>query len=167
MSLKDVLKEFEDKSSFEFYDLASAISNLPQKEQDTFEAKSELLAMSFSEGGYDEWKTYFGPTTTWTRKDTGEIVYVPDWNEITKADIRYWKKRLSEAKNLFLKNRYAGLLWDFEKKICFAEPNYKQVKLVYIQTAISIVEENLVEHPIVGLNYITSVRDKGKGLEIW
>lgn len=56
MSLKDVLKEFEDKSSFEFYDLASAISNLPQKEQDTFEAKSELLAMSFSEGGYDEWK---------------------------------------------------------------------------------------------------------------
>lgn len=54
MSLKDVLSEFEGKTSIEFYDLASAISKLPQNELELFEAKSELLAMSFSEGGYDE-----------------------------------------------------------------------------------------------------------------
>ena len=118
MAFKDVLSEFEGKISFDFFDLASAISKLPQNELELFEAKSELLAMSFSEGGYDEWKTYFGPTTTWTKKDTGEIVYMPDWKEITKGDIEYWKKRLSETSNLFLKNRYAGLIWDFEKKIC-------------------------------------------------
>lgn len=163
MSLKDVLSEFEGKTSFEFYALASAISKLPQNELELFEAKSELLAMSFSEGGYDEWKTYFGPTTTWTKKDTGEIVYMPDWKEITKGDIEYWKKRLSETSNLFLKNRYAGLIWDFEKKICSNEPNYKEVKLVYIQTAISIVEKDLVDHPIVGLNYISMAIERAIG----
>lgn len=163
MAFKDVLSEFEGKTSFEFFDLASAISKLPQNELELFEAKSELLAMSFSEGGYDEWKTYFGPTTTWTKKDTGEIVYMPDWKEITKGDIEYWKKRLSETSNLFLKNRYAGLIWDFEKKICSKEPNYKEVKLVYIQTAISIVENDLAAHPIVGLNYISIAIERAVG----
>ena len=163
MSLKDLLNEFEGKNSFKFYDLASAISHLPQNEQDTFEAKSELLAMSFSDGGYKEWNTYFGPTTTWTKKNTGEIVYMPDWKEITKDDIAYWKRRLSEVKNLLLKNRYAGLIWDFEKKICSTEPDFKQIKLEYIKSAISIVEEDMVDHPIVGLNYIDAAIERAIG----
>lgn len=155
MVLQDILNKYETiVKNFSFYDFSEELSKLSEEEKNTFEIKSELLAASFSDGGNNDWNTYYGPTTIWTRKDTGELVYMPDWRDITQEDIAYWKRRIKETHNPFFCMRYTGLLWDFEKKVCATEPDFNGVRLLFINSAIEIVEKDLAEHPISGMNYI-------------
>ena len=83
MELNDILAKYESEEIFEFYDLSSDLGKL-SSEDNSLAVKAECLAMAFSEGGHNDWETFYGPTITWTVKSTGELVYSPDKKEITK-----------------------------------------------------------------------------------
>lgn len=83
MELCDILNKYESEKKFEFYNISSDLNHLIECDQESLALKAESLAMAFSEGGYDDWGSFYGPTTTWTIKSTGELVCMPDKKEIT------------------------------------------------------------------------------------
>ncbi|HRN16298.1 MAG TPA: hypothetical protein PLF38_04495, partial [Xylanibacter oryzae] len=73
-----------DVRKMSYYDICSAIRSCDTEDQSSFEAKAEIIGMSFVEdAGYKEWGCYYGPESAWTKKDTGEMVYMPDMADIT------------------------------------------------------------------------------------
>ena len=67
MELNDILAKYESEENFAFYDLSSDLGKL-SSEDNSLAVKAECLAMAFSEGGHDDWETFYGPTITWTVK---------------------------------------------------------------------------------------------------
>lgn len=153
MVLNDILTKYESKETFEFYNLSSDLGKL-SSEDNSLPIKAECLAMAFSEGGYDEWGTFYGPTITWTVKNTGELVYSPDKKDITKEILEYWYNRIGMTRNPLLKMRYTGLLWDFNKKITDKEADFKTVKLVFIRSAFDIIKQDKLQYCMTGLSYL-------------
>ena len=96
MELNDILAKYESEEIFEFYDLSSDLGKL-SSDDNSLAVKAECLAMAFSEGGHDDWKTFYGPTITWTVKSTGELVYSPDKKEITKEILAYLHSSVDEV----------------------------------------------------------------------
>lgn len=139
MELNDILAKYESEENFAFYDLSSDLGKL-SSEDNSLAVKAECLAMAFSEGGHDDWETFYGPTITWTVKSTGELVYSPDKKEITKEILEYWYNRTEETSNPLLKMRYTGLLWDFSKNITGKEADFKTVKVVFIRSVFDIIK---------------------------
>lgn len=153
MELNDILAKYESEENFEFYDLSSDLGKL-SSEDNSLAVKAECLAMAFSEGGHDDWETFYGPTITWTVKSTGELVYSPDKKEITKEILEYWYNRTEETSNPLLKMRYTGLLWDFSKNITGKEADFKTVKLVFIRSVFDIIKKDKLQHCMTGLVYL-------------
>ena len=160
--LKDILTHLDnDIRKMSYYDVCSAIGNADKDSQQEFEIKSEIMAMSFVEdAGHKEWGCYYGPEVTWKRKDNGEMVYAPDISGITSQHIDYWTKRASETNNPLLRMRYAGLVWEFCKKITNCEPSYKDIKLAFIVSSIETVEQDLAEYSISGIVYCKRAIEK-------
>lgn len=165
MELCDILNKYESEKKFEFYNISSDLNHLIECDQESLALKAESLAMAFSEGGYDDWGSFYGPTTTWTIKSTGELVCMPDKKEITPEIIGYWTERISETQNSLLKMRYSGLVWDFCKIVTGKEPDFRNVKLVFIRSAYDVVKNDNVGHCIIGLSYMNVAIEKAISLK--
>ncbi len=125
-TLEHVLAEFDAKSEpIVERDISWAVKTL-RDEGDTskpsLEWLAEVMAFDFREdcnwsdrpdGG---WGTYFGPMTTWESED-GTWSSRPSLDCITPEMLDYWKKRAIVSSNLLMKARYAGLVWEFSKKV--------------------------------------------------
>ena len=102
-------------------DVKEAFKTLvPEGDYASGELLYELVAFSFGEHNENDemgWCTYFGPGFIWHNSEEGTISVAPDISQVTQDTIDYWKRRTIEANNLILKARYAGLVWDMEKKI--------------------------------------------------
>lgn len=110
---------------------------LPDEEKALPEVRSEILAMQFQDNtGHDVWNTYYGPFATGVENVTGKPVYRPDIAWVKAEDIDYWTKRASMTGNPLMKMRYAGLVFDFHKKITGRDADYKTIKLPYVQSVI-------------------------------
>ena len=70
---------------------------------------------------------------------TGKPVYRPDIAWVKAEDIDYWTKRASETGNPLMKMRYAGLLFDFQKKIIGRAADYQTMNLPYVRSIINVV----------------------------
>lgn len=129
MNLQEILATFDnpEKKGFDYDDVISAIGKLLPKEQTSLpEVRSEILAMQFQDNsGHDVWNTYYGPFATGIENVTGRPVYRPDIAWVTAEDITYWTKRAQETGNPLMKMRYAGLVFDFQKKIIKRDADFK------------------------------------------
>lgn len=112
MSLNDILSKYEPLDGFSFDDLLRDLNKLCEDCQSSLNLKAEILAMSFSEGGFKEWNSFYGPTSSWARKNTGELIHIPDKKDITSEILDYWLDRINKTDNPMLKMRYSGLVWD-------------------------------------------------------
>ena len=89
------------------------------------ELEYELMALDFLEGvvsdlsDIPEWgNTFYKPFMGNKDHLTGKwLSYYPDIKNIPYEMIDYWERRSKESKNLILKCRYSGLVWDFSMKI--------------------------------------------------
>lgn len=154
--LRDILQKYDDpqKKGFEYHEVAGEINQLPDEQVKTPEVQSELLAMAFTEGGKQEWGTFFGPT--WIGKDklTDETVYSPDIKYVKSQHLEYWEVRSMQTSNPYMRMRYAGLVFDMKKLIENADPDYRKIKIPYIQAILEVVDGEYYKHEVCGFYYL-------------
>lgn len=143
-----------EKKHFLFHEVSAAINSLPKNNPDQQKCVYEVMAFDFAENCEDKvWNSYYGPQWTFTKKDTGEEVYVPDIRNVTEDMIAYWERRAGEVKNPLLKMRYTGLVLEFKKKLFNKEPDYKSIKLAHIYAILSVVEGDYCQYGTMTFNY--------------
>lgn len=157
MTQKDILSKYDNPETkqFSYEEVASAIGKqLPKEQMSQPNVRSEMLSMQFQDNtGHDVWKTYYGPFLIGEENVTKKPVYAPDIASVTAEDIEYWIKRARETDNPLMKMRYAGLVFDFHKKIFGKDADYKTIKLPYIQSIIKVVKEGYFSHVYEGYVY--------------
>ena len=141
--LQEILATYDnpEKKGFDYDNVISAIGNQLQEEKKSRpDVRSEILAMQFQDNaGHDVWNTYYGPFSIGVENLTGKPVYRPDIAWVTAEDIAYWTKRSQETGNPFMKMRYAGLVFDFHKRIIGRDADYKTIKQPYVQSVINVI----------------------------
>ncbi len=131
----------------------SKISNVTKEDEST-EAVAERIAFTFYEDcHYHDWGTYYGPVAVWTGDD-GKVRESPGLSKVTKEVIEYWTERSQNTKNLLMKSRYAGLVWDLSKTAIGEKPDY-QIAINCINALIDVVDNDLCDHPTDAITKIT------------
>ena len=154
-TLADILRYYDDpnRKGFDSYDVSCDIKGLPKSELEGVAAQAEIMAMTFAEGGgSNDWGTYYGPMLTGTSQDGG-AVYVPDYRDISVDYLQYWELRTKITKNPLLLMRYSGLIYDFKKKNTGEEPDYKGIKLKYIEAIVEVINGNYYKYSVSGVYY--------------
>lgn len=108
----------------------------------TFESEAEKMAFYISEVKgihiQSEWDFFYPHTST---EKEGKIVEFPKIEDININVINYWKNRSNETQNLYMKLRYTGLVFVFEKIVLKESFNYELFKS-YINLLIEKCQEN-------------------------
>jgi hypothetical protein len=155
-TLADIWRKYDvvEKKQFLSHDVSASINSLPKDNPEQQQCLYEAMAFEFAENcDGKEWNTYYGPQWTFTKKDTGEEVYVPNIKDVTEEMIAYWEERTVTVKNPLLKMRYTGLVLEFKKKLFNKEPDYKSIKLAHIQSLLDVVEGDYCQNEIIAFDY--------------
>lgn len=133
---------------FEYHDLVGALCSMPDKEKAKAESHHEWTAFMLQPSDSDStFGGYYGPQ--WTMVDAqGNPVYTPALSDITPDAVLYWEQRYKVANNTLMRMRYAGLVWDFKKRIVNA--NYdKDLYRVYVDSMLEVCNQDFASHPVV------------------
>ena len=153
-----------NKKDLTYYKIRAAIGKLPNDERKNDKSQYEMLAMDFSEDyEKDEWGTYFGPVMVGKDKD-GNPVYYPDISTLTSEHIAYWEHRATETCNPYMQMRYLGLVNDFKKIVTGIEPDYRQIKLRYVESIVEVIDGDYSHYPIDYFTLIGRAFDCAKAL---
>jgi|GEM_PF-465163 len=109
----------------------------------------EIMAFSFHENATNHnngWGTYFGPMMTAPTKD-GRMMESPSIQLVNEKVISYWTQRFQSTNNSLMQARYAGLVWDFTKKITGKKPQYL-VATTYCQALLKVAKERNHEYEV-------------------
>lgn len=155
-TLADIWGKYDvvEKKQFLSHDVSASINSLPKDNPEQQQCLYEAMAFEFAENCEGkEWNTYYGPQWTFTKKDTGEEVYVPNLKDVTEEMIAYWEERAVTVRNPLLKMRYTGLVLEFKKKLFNKEPDYMSIKLAHIQSLLDVVEGDYCRYEIIAFDY--------------
>ena len=155
-TLADIWRKYDvvEKKQFLSHDVSASINSLPKDNPEQQQCLYEAMAFEFAENcDGKEWNTYYGPQWTFTKKDTGEEVYVPNIKDVTEEMIAYWEERAVTVRNPLLKMRYTGLVLEFKKKLFNKEPDYMSIKLAHIQSLLDVVEGDYCQYEIISFDY--------------
>lgn len=153
MTTKDSLERFDnvDAKGFYIHDVFGSIAQA--SDRDNIEFEYETLAFSLYAPSYDNpWGTYYGPMSVFPN-EKGEMICNPPLEKITPDAISYWEKRSIDSKNPFLKMHYAGIVWEFKKKITGQNntgDNYK----TYVNSMIDVCNSDYAPHPTETVNIL-------------
>lgn len=155
MKLQDILAQYDDVNRKQFYDheFRGSLSELPFEEQQQDAYKFEMLAFSLvGNGTENDWGTYYGPMFS-GKKDDGTPAYAPALESITNEAVLYWESRISQTHNPLLKMQYAGLVWDFKRRVCndrYPSSLYDD----YITSMIEVINGDYEPHDVITVNVI-------------
>lgn len=155
-TLADIWRKYDvvEKKQFLSHDVSASINSLPKDNPEQQQCLYEAMAFEFAENcDGKEWNTYYGPQWTFTKKDTGEEVYVPNIKDVTEEMIAYWEERAVTVRNPLLKMRYTGLVLEFKKKLFNKEPDYMSIKLAHVQSLLDVVEGDYCQYEIIAFDY--------------
>lgn len=157
MNVQEILAEFdiEDKI-FDIYSYTSYYRSCDASEKETTAYKAEIMGFELTEDYKSErdvycGKFYYGPFLV-NQDSTGVYIEYPNRALITKDLLYYWENRIYESKNIILRARYAGLVWDFKTHVIGEKPDIK-IARIHIQSLIKIVNEDYMPHPILGVQH--------------
>ncbi|PUZ24710.1 hypothetical protein DCC81_10190 [Chitinophaga parva] len=108
---------------------------LPENEEFEPLVLAELYVFSLledNEYGKSNWQTYFGPELKFTVD--GQTFEAISLDKITKEVVDYWERRTEQCSNPILKSRYAGVVWEFSKKIRNTKADFNKVGVAYISS---------------------------------
>lgn len=154
--LSDVLAYYDvvEKKHFLPHDVSAAINSLPKDNPNRQLCIYEIMAFDFADNCDGKvWNSYYGPQWTFTKKDTGEEVYVPNIKDVTEEMIAYWEERGIMAHNPLLRMRYTGLVLEFKKRLFNKEPDYKNIKLAHIQALLDVVDGDYCQFETMTFDY--------------
>ncbi len=155
-SLSDIWAYYDvvERKRFASHDITAALSELPKNSPDAEFCRFESMAFSFTpHKGANEWGTYYASQWTFTKKDTGEEVHMPDIKDITPEIIAYWESRAAKVVNPLLKMRYTGLVYDFKLKVSHEKPDYKSICKANVEAIIDVVNGDYPRYETVELDY--------------
>ena len=144
ITTKDFLKKIESMHRISTLLVKTEILNASTLgiSPDDKEFQYETLAFSYIENfktKVPNWKYYFG---RYPLVANNESLSTPQGPEIvTSETLNYWLKRSQETTNPFLKARYIGLIFDFQKAVTRKDIPQKFVE-TYIDTLIEIITKN-------------------------
>lgn len=147
--LAEVLAVYDvAEKKFDSYDYVAALNSMPDAERQKEESQHEWTAFMLQPNDSDHiFGGYFGPQVTMQDSD-GNPVYVPELSMITPDAVIYWEKRYKVAINPLLKMRYAGLVWDFKKRILKSNFNADLYR-TYVDSMLEVCNNDLSSHPVV------------------
>lgn len=89
---------------------------------------------------------YYGPFSYFVDA-IGNAVENPPFAEITSDAITYWESRYRNAQSPLIKMQYAGLVWDFKRKI--AKKNYDaDLYGIYVSSMLDTCNQDYCQHPV-------------------
>lgn len=155
MTVGEILSEFDvDGKRFDEYVYGTQFRKCDTKEIDSIAYKAEILAAQLCEDYKSDndifyGQFYFGPILVYQNAETGEIIEFPDRNLITADVVSYWETRLLNVKNIILKARYLGLIWEFKLYVTGVKCSI-DIARQYIRSLISIVNEDYMPNALLG-----------------
>ena len=155
MTLREAIAKFDTVGRKQFYDheVRASLSEVSSDEQLTDQFKFEVLAFSFVGNGLEnDWGTYYGPQFT-GKNDDGTPAYYPSIESVTNDAVLYWESRIPETNNPLFKMRYAGLVWDFKKKVC-SDKYPTTLYGDYVQSMIDVINGDYEPHDVITVNVI-------------
>lgn len=154
--MHEMLSKYDSKErrQFHFCDIVRELYALDEKTKKSTWLLYELIAFSFYETKNDgyELALIFNPTT-------GEEILFPGDAQIAKSAIEYWEDRAVESQNPLLRMRYAGLVMAYKKQLIGVEPDFRNIKLGYIESVIEILKGNYTELPLDSFRYCRRAMD--------
>lgn len=155
MTILESLQSFDQVSKKGFYphEIIYALSSVDAEEKQKPEYAYEELAFSlqpYQDG--NPWGFYYGPQFTFADKN-GDPIYSPSLDEVTPDAIAYWNKRVGESINPLFKARYAGLVWDFENRIC-KKGHVPTLRRNYVDSMLKVCNEDYLPHPTITANLL-------------
>lgn len=155
MTVREAIANFDTVARKQFYDheVRASLSEVSSDEQLTNPFKFEVLAFSFVGNGLEnDWGTYYGPQFT-GKNDDGTPAYYPSIESVTNDAVLYWESRIPVTNNPLLKMRYAGLVWDFKKKVC-SDKYPSTLYGDYVQAMIDVINGDYEPHDVITVNVI-------------
>lgn len=156
MTTQEIISEFDvEGKQFELLTYSSNYRSCDDTEKNTIAYQAEVIAFALqeayaSDNDVFQGKFYFGPHLVCQDNATGEFIEYPDRKQITNEIVSYWETRINDAKNIILKARYSGLVWDF-KSFVTGEKCDIAIARTYIQSLICIINNDYLSHPILGV----------------
>jgi hypothetical protein len=111
---------------------------------------AEAVAFEFHErDGSDDAAEYrwFAPMWRGQHED-GSISEWPSLNHITPEMLAYWQERAEKAKNPVLRARYAGLVWEFTRRVADESPDVSMARL-RVDAVVEVARDGRHEKPTV------------------
>ena len=153
-NLAEVLAAYDVAGKrFEWHNLVGALCSMPDAEKAKPESHHEWTAFMLQPSDNDStFGGYYGPHLTMADAK-GNPVYTPALSDITPDAVLYWEQRYKAAKNPLLRMRYAGLVWDFKRRIVKA--NYdSDLYRVYVDSMLEVCNGDYASHPVVTANIL-------------
>lgn len=134
-------------------DLLGALCSMPDGEKAKAESQHEWTAFMLQPNDQDHiFGGYYGPH--WTMADAnGNSVYTPALSNITPEAVLYWEQRYKAAQNALMRMRYAGLVWDFKRRIVNAGYD-SDLYRTYVDSMLEVCNNDLASHPLVTANIL-------------
>ena len=168
MEINDVLSLFniDSRKGFDLSKVASELSSVDEAEKVKPEFKYEVVAMQLMPTQVENpWGSYyFGPKFTFADQN-GNPMYYPSFDDITPDAVMYWERRAQACTNPLLKARYAGLVWDFKKKIAQTNQEPWMYRL-YIDSMLRVCNEDYCYHPVITVNVLERLFDLTKNSDV-
>ena len=156
MPISEILNFFDkpDYKKFSSHDVVKKLSFLDEQEQAKAEFSYEKTAFLLQPTNKEDnpFDGYYGPYEICTDTN-GNKTCIPSWQDITPEAVLYWENRYKECKNPLLKARYAGLVWDFKKRIVrqeYAADLYR----IYVDSMLTVCDEDYAYAPIITCNIL-------------
>lgn len=152
-TIQNVFSKYDTtaRKGFGFNDICSDLEKLPDDIVKSQECQYEFIGLYLTPSVHEnEWKTYYGPTFT-GRKPNGEIYTFPSIAAINEDMVLYWWKRCNTVVNPYLKQRYAGLVWDFLKKVS-SQTYPKDLYGLYLKAMSDTINGDYPSHSIITAN---------------
>lgn len=155
-SLSDIWSFFDvvERKRFASHDITAALSELPQDGPDAEMRRYESMAFNFTpHRGKNEWNTYYASQWTFTKKDTGEEIHMPDIKDVTPDIIAYWEFRAGIVVNPLLKMRYTGLVLDFKRRVTGERPDYESICVANVEAILDVINGDYPKYETLELDY--------------
>lgn len=138
---------------FEWDDLVGVLCSMPESEKAKPESHYEWAAFMLQPHDSDStFGGYYGPHLTMADAN-GNPVYTPALSDITPDTVLYWEQRYKVAKNPLMRMRYAGLVWDFKRRIVNA--NYdSDLYRIYVDSMLEVCNDDYAKYTIVTANIL-------------
>lgn len=148
MEVTDIIAKY-DKSEVKGISLKEIGMDVCARNAECTTKESQFEKLAFLLIPYElenPWQGYYYGPFSYRINPKGEIIADPPLAAITSDAITYWEYRYRNAQSPLIKMHYAGLVWDFKRKI--VKKNYDaDLYGIYVSSMLDTCSQDYCQHP--------------------